>query len=389
MSDIFNEYAKKAIEQGLIKEASEVSDETNQRFDSLSDDDIRSLYDVKPNGEEKHILDQAHPESVYVAPAYDKMNGLVENLFERQDIIAWIATKPNDGKHTQKRYVKANQDLTMALLNTAFLLDRTGDNELMKLADSCAERLTKQAIAPLVIAGLAVAALAVVGLVNNFGGMVDSGVLVNCERTIEELNDLIDENELPGKEDDIRSLITDIEYVKSQNEELLSFNIDVGEGESTVKAEIERGKDLLKNYTKGVQLLSKRIDYIMSTAKAQEESGGAPDWWTRNLGDWAVSVKKLWYTWWGSDIGDALTALDTLKDSLSKSISSMTKLYGSIKAKAKAGDQESLEELLKVKAEKPAEETEEEEAAGSAMKQKKEEKESELLQFMPGLIDNE
>ena len=157
MSDIFNEFAKIAIEKGLITEATEVSDETNPRFDSLSNDDIKALYGVKPDGEsEKHILDQAHPESVYVAPAYDKMNGLVENLFERQDIMAWIATKPNDGKHTQERYVKASQDLTMALLNTAFMLDRTGNEALMKLADSCASRLveteiTKEAAIPLII----------------------------------------------------------------------------------------------------------------------------------------------------------------------------------------------------------------------------------------------
>ena len=129
----------------------------------------------------------------------------------------------------------------------------------------------------------------------------------------------------------------------------------------------------------------------MSTAQAQEQSGGAPDWLSRNVGDLGISIRKMWEMWWGSDISDALTALETLKESLRESISSMTKLYGAVKAKAKAGDHESLEELLQVKSDKPEAEEGEEEGAGSGMKQeKKEEKEeSELLQFMPGLRDTE
>ena len=350
MSDIFNDYAKIAIEQGLIKEASEVSDETNQRFDSLNNDDIKALYGVKPNGEEEHILDQAHPESVVVSPAYDKMNGLVENLFVRQEIMAWIATKPNDGKHTNERYVKASQDLTMALLNTAFMLDKTNKKSLMKLADSCADRLTKVG-EPLTI-GLMIGGavlLAAWGLINNFGGMLDNGVLSNSERAIEELQDLINDQELPGKEEDIQNLITDIEYVKRLNENLRAFNIDADGDELTIKREVENGRKLLKQYIKGVGYLRKRINYILSIASAQENTGKDSSWFVRTFGDLGVTLKKTFELWWSNDIKDALVILETLRDSLGESVASMSTLYNAIVSKAKAGEHQAVEDLIGVK----------------------------------------
>jgi len=359
MSDIFNEFAKIAIEKGLIKEA-KVGDETNQRFDSLSNDDIKALYGIEPNGKEEHILDQAHPESAYVSPAYDKMNGLVENLFERQDVMQWIATKPNDGKHTNERYVKASQDLTMALLNTAFMLDKTGDEELMKLADSCANRLTKVGFAPW-MAYVAVSGLASMGIINNFGGMIDNGVLSNSDRTIKELKDLISDNELPGKEEDIQNLISDIQHVKMLNEELRALNID-SEDEAGLKSEIKEGETLLKNYITKVRRLDRRIANMLSLAEVAGEQRAGSSWMAENLGDFGISLEKTWEVLWGNDIKDALVAMDTLRDSLSKSISSMSKLFHVVKAKAQNGEHEALADLLNIKVKEPEETSELEEA---------------------------
>lgn len=386
MSDIFNEYAKKAIEQGLVKEASEVSDETNQRFDSLSDDDIRSLYDVRPNGEEeKHILDQAHPESVVVAPSYDRMNGLVENLFERQDIMAWIATKPNDGKLTQKRYVKASQDLTMALLNTAFLLDRTGDTELMRLADSCASRMTKEAIAPLVLwgVGLGVTYLASAGIINNFGAQIDSGVQENARRAIDNLNALLEAGKASGREMEINELVTNIQYIKDLNEELTSFNIDNSLGEESTKSQMKEGKAKVQKYIEAIKIGNKEITSFLNIIRAHAESAGLQTWMSEYLGDFGRGLEKGWKLLAGTHIGQAADALETLRGSLGKSIASISKLYSAVKADAQSGNHESIEELLDIKSDESKEE-----GAGSGMKQKKEEDDT-LTQFMPSLKDKD
>jgi hypothetical protein len=145
MSEIFEEYAKIALERGLIKEAQNESKKPNPRYDSVDLEAMEMLYGIKPNDEEDHIVEQAHPESVVVAPAYDRANGLVENLLERQDIMTGIALKPNDGKLVQRRYVVAHNDLVNELLKTAFMLDKKGQEDLMKLADNCSGRLNKEA----------------------------------------------------------------------------------------------------------------------------------------------------------------------------------------------------------------------------------------------------
>jgi len=353
MSDIFDDYAKIAIERGLISETitkeAQVGEESSYRFDSLSNDDIKALYDVKPDGEsEKHILDQAHPESVYVAPAYDRMNGLVENLFERQDIMAWIARKPNDGKHTQERYVKAKQDLSMALLNTAFMLDRNNEEDLMKLADDCAGMLTKNAFVwvPWILY-LGAGGVGVFGLINNFGGMIDNGVYSNSERAIEELSDLVGDNELPGMEEEIQLLIQDITYVRDLNAELTSFNIDPKQDEEEVKADVGAGQAALSKYIRGVRALSKKISSLLRELETRGETASQSSWMSRNLGDFGIGLEKTWGALWGSNVRDALVILDTLKESIDGSIGNMTKLYHSVKMEAQQkGRQKSVEEIL-------------------------------------------
>ena len=324
MSDIFNEYAKQAIKQGLIKEASEVSDETNQRFDSLSDDDIRSLYDVKPNGEEKHILDQAHPESVYVAPAYDKMNGLVENLFERQDIMAWVATKPNDGKHTQKRYVKASQDLTMALLNTAFMLDRTGDQELMKLADSCADRLSKQALLPAIPAGVILGAKIVAGIAALMGTSyavqeftITQGIIPASELAVEKLTDMLESHpEYSAEFGKLRSAIIVLYNVANKVQRLdlsaaPTSDTDVeGAEEAATKMYDQNAFKILEYYARVVDILNKAVPLYKDILeeKDKESDGWGAFEWARQIG------REVYKT----DVPDAIKALEDLGQSLMK-----------------------------------------------------------------------
>lgn len=150
-SDTFNEFARIAVDQGLISEAEEKEDNKDSKdYEEM----IQMLYGVKPNGkDEKHILDQAHPESpVIIAPSYDKLNGLVENLQERQNIIIGITQRPTNGNLTQHRYASARQDLVEELVRVGFEMDNKDEaefGELRALADSCSERISKEAAAPL------------------------------------------------------------------------------------------------------------------------------------------------------------------------------------------------------------------------------------------------
>jgi hypothetical protein len=147
-SEIFNEFAKIAIKDGLITEAEE-KETTNSNKDY--DDMIQMLYGIKPNGDEKHIMEQAHPESpVIIAPSYDRLNGLVENPLERQNVMVGIARRPTHGHLTQHRYASAHQGLTEELVRIGFTMDNKDQDELRILADSCSQRIVKEAFWPAV-----------------------------------------------------------------------------------------------------------------------------------------------------------------------------------------------------------------------------------------------
>jgi hypothetical protein len=344
MSDIFEEYAKIAVAQGIVKEASlekKAEEETNPRYDSLDLDAIAMLYGVKPNGDEKHIVEQAHPEPVVVAPAYDRVNGLVENLLERQDVMHYIATKPNHGKHIQERYVKAHQELVNEVIKAAFVLDRDDEHELMAFADNCTERLTKSAGLPLVgIAIGVVSLLAATGLINNFGGEIDKGVVLNSDRAMEELDELKDN--LPKLSPMITSLIEDIAYVKSLNEDLTNYNVDLGTGQGQATAQAAGG--MMARYVKAVRSLSARIRKMVATIKASPEESS---WLTENLGDTGSFIEEyLVAPIAGSDPRDAILILETLDESLQESVVNMRTILGSVKRSVEAGDVASLETLL-------------------------------------------
>lgn len=156
-SEIFNAYAQIALDQGLISEeglTSTAEDKTNPRYDTHTLSDIEILYGVQPNGKDDDILDKAHPTPLIIAPAYDRVNGLVENLKERHNIMVGIVQKPNNGLLTQHRYIEARQNLLNEVIKVGFLLDRNDEQELMVLADTCSDRIVKTALVPLAIAGI-------------------------------------------------------------------------------------------------------------------------------------------------------------------------------------------------------------------------------------------
>jgi hypothetical protein len=204
-SDIFDSYAKLALEKGLIKEAS--SDdikkklEENPRMDSLDISAIEALYGVKPKlpkdmEYDKNISEIAHPNSVVVSPAHDKINGLVENINERQNILLHIVNKDNNGQLVQKKLAEKN--LVLELVRLGNDLDNSNRNELRILADTCLEQtacLTKNAQIAEVAVTLAPIAIILGGLyLQQHLPYVNEGLKINSRKLIVEIDDMLESN---------------------------------------------------------------------------------------------------------------------------------------------------------------------------------------------------
>jgi hypothetical protein len=189
MSDIWDEFEKMAVLQGLISVADEDTQPTPKTRDSLSDDAVRLLYNIEPDLEKKKsIIEIAHPETAVVGRAYDAMNSIVENEHQRHDIMTYIALKMPNGNLTQRRYVAAKKDLLDSLIRSAFTLDNQDEEGLMSLADSCAQRLSedhiiKEAIGPLAI-GAAAAGLLGIGYYFFSGAPPVESVYQNAQKVI-------------------------------------------------------------------------------------------------------------------------------------------------------------------------------------------------------------
>lgn len=146
-SEIWDNYVAVAEKAGFVKEAAEESAELKKykedaaaRVGSDSIETIEAMYGVKPDqieGQEYTdcITEAAHPNSVIIAPSYDKLNGLVENDIERGNIMSNIALKPPMGTHTNHRY--AASELMMELVRVGNEMDARNKEGLFKLADEC------------------------------------------------------------------------------------------------------------------------------------------------------------------------------------------------------------------------------------------------------------
>lgn len=207
-SDVFDNFVKIAQEKGLISESAEHTEKSldNPRWDSLDISAIEALYGVKPDKPkdmeyEHNIMEDAHPNSVVISPSYDKLNGLVENHNERQNILLHIVNKTPDGLQTQRKY--AEKDLLLSLVRIANDLDNKDQDELRALADYCllqasdaSQPLTKNAIAPLAVAGIAAVAALLGGIyLKNHWQFFSDGFERDHQKLVAEINDLVEANQ--------------------------------------------------------------------------------------------------------------------------------------------------------------------------------------------------
>lgn len=233
-SEIFESFIKIAQDNGLISESEHAEHtekdfhETNPRHDSLTIEQISKLYNTKsdlPKGMEynKNIIENAHPEKVVLFMAHDKLNGLVENENEGQNIRIHISLKEPDGHLVQRKY--AEKQLIMSLVRAANDLDNRNQEELRKLADVCliqAVGFKKEALWPLVI-GIAAA----VGILyaKQHLRFHNDGFAVDYQKTISEIDDLLNANSNLGVGYSYTPAF--IQVVEKLKEELTKLNASV------------------------------------------------------------------------------------------------------------------------------------------------------------------
>ena len=151
-SDIFDAFAKiLESKDALTKKASDEAKE------------IEKLYNVEPEASEgmtykKNIVELAHPDMAVVSPSYDKLNALVENLNERQNIMINLVNRMPTGNLTARK--NAQQDLLLSIIKAANKVDDADETELTLLSDACITDLSKdgfkkEAAIPLAIWGAA------------------------------------------------------------------------------------------------------------------------------------------------------------------------------------------------------------------------------------------
>jgi len=254
-SEIFDNFVKISQEKNLISNDSSDSKkklEETGRADSLDADTIAKLYGNKVNAPkemeyEKNIIEVAHPSPVVVAPAYDRLNGLVENDQERQNILLRLVNKTPNGLSTQKRY--AEKELTLSLVRLANNFDNTNQDKLRKLADQCLMQLTqhktKQSLkkeAALPFIPLAVATTIGVLYANQHLPAANEGVERNYQKLVAELDDFLNDNNsgmgLQGHEYD-EELLSDVRQFKDRLADFMKFYGSL----TDVLRQLERPKD--------------------------------------------------------------------------------------------------------------------------------------------------
>lgn len=261
-SDVFDNFVKIAQKEGLISESEHAEHtekdfpETNPRMDSLSIEQIGKLYNNKPQTfkemeYKRNIIEIAHPESLVISPSYDKLNGLVENENEGQDIRIHISLKEPDGHLVNRKY--AEKEFLLSLVRVANALDNSGQRDLRVLADVCLEqaaspkkKLEKRAVAPLLIVA-AIAAAAGLFYAQQHMDLSSQGFQRDYEITVQAIDALLEEHNSWGVGHTYTSEFVDMVTELKQNLTILSAAVE--KAMPVIKqAEKPRGLKALKDW---------------------------------------------------------------------------------------------------------------------------------------------
>ncbi len=303
-SEIFNEYVKLAEHQGLVKE----SDYADARIGTDTPSVIEMLYGVRPNDEKKNqtyspLLDQAHPDPAVVAPAHDRMDGVVEDLKQRQSIMTQIALKTPDGALIHRRFIQAHDDLLNSLVRAGFTLDNEQQPELQKMADGCTDELVKSSIAwlaalPWIARGLGFA-LAGAAIINHTPNS-RQGVAQNSQQVLDLLSDL--------KNHPLSRIVkNDVSELKYLAAEIKPIEADLASVYGLAKASSVHEEDLnrVKKYMVKLSEVHEKIpEWIKLAQQTETTESGSADWWQK--------IKDVAGIFTGTDVSNIVNALEGL-----------------------------------------------------------------------------
>lgn len=351
-----DEYFEIAINKGWVDQKQDLNKTAQKTRASDYEEKIKALYniDIKTNDSDKSVLEQAHPKPVFVSPAHDKVNGLVENLQERQDVMMHIVQKPLRGGHTSHKY--ARQELINELVKAAF--DLKAQPELQKQADACLADVVAEiekeanwssaAVPAGVAAGVGAALIGGVGLISwpmlgialgagaaawaikeNFYGHDSQGLdadLERCKNTLTTISPNLDEAQQINAE----TIIDAIDYyigIRAQTETVMAKvpTIDtsalktpegaVQTAQQTKSSISKEDQRVINNYVAKTRLLISYVDQFIAQLKQSTDAE------TEAKSEWYKMVTDTVESLTGSDpITRGLNDLLALKVSLQKAL---------------------------------------------------------------------
>jgi hypothetical protein len=333
-TDIFDEYVKLAIAKGWISEGKKETRndlyrnkekahaETQKKEDA--EKTIQLLYGVKPEKvsikTEESFWEAAHPETAVAGRAYDGMNGVWENIHERQNIMAYIANKMPTGqlfgtrlvaikeeKANPPQYAKeakeASKNLMDSLVSSAMFLDNQDETELMALADSCIERFSNKMIKtsqiPWSTVGIVGAAVALLGGAAYYfmeGDTTGTNVLHNAELVLEALQPLSSESyaEIIGKS--VQELIDAAKEANEEKDQIVKLISP--QDAATFAIRKQEAMDIaqkLKNYTSKLDEVSKEIPKWVSAITLEHTNTNDVE----KESDWYAKLEQIGkHIWW-------------------------------------------------------------------------------------------
>jgi hypothetical protein len=361
MSEILDEYYRIAIEKGLIKKEAQQTRE-EKWADKEYREKIQALYGLNINNTDKSIIEEAHPDMIIIAPAHDKVNGLVENELQRHDIMVGLVNK-SPVPNTPTRKI-AEQDLLDTLVSLGFALDSEEQYDLRDKADECSIELVKkvesksdktqikkEAVAPVAAAGLLglswpwvlgiVGAVTAVGVLKNqLIGFISQGAIADTDRLISELNDITN-TVGPQNKPIIKEWVDALNWFKSESNKIKTVlvrkqSIQVRDTSSFDQVGLEKEGEYskadfeqIKKYTKLVETVSANLPRLRAAlnSMSEEKDTSESEWWS--------AIKGAWHSFVGSDLDDAKNATDALIKSLKSYIATLPGLVQKAQESAK------------------------------------------------------
>ena len=333
---ILDGFAKIAQEQGLFDPTIVKKAEDSSVGGSKELSNIELLYGLKPK-DWKDLLDEAHPESVVISPAYNEVNGLVENLKQRHQIMEDIAYRKPAGNFKQYFYTteaekvsKAYNDLLQETIKIGYQLDLNNEDELAAFTDNCSEQLTKEAAWPVV--ALIVGAVAALGyLVYSTNNPNSQGVRSDTKRALTEIEEI--RADYPDVAKNLQSLKENLELLLKRAESFVSYNDKIINSLLTISgtSKEEKKKAIAENASQfigkgGNEIIANFEDFkeeckivagmiplsisYLNRAKEQSEESSNNTWY---------QVKKFFQSYvYNSNFEDLIKVLGNLQESMSK-----------------------------------------------------------------------